>query len=64
MPEITHKDNRLNQPTFKCQKCNFQLNADLNASRVIELNYRDSKSYPSRLSVNEPIVATVCSLDS
>lgn len=61
---FTHKDNRLNQPTFKCQKCNFQLNADLNASRVIELNYRDSKSYPLRLSVNQPIVATVCSLDS
>jgi len=58
---FTHKDNRLNQPTFKCQKCNFQLNADLNASRVIELNYRDSKSYPKRLSVNEPIVTTVFS---
>lgn len=55
----TNKQNRLNQPTFKCQKCNIQLNADLNASRVIELNYRDSKSYPKRLSVNEPIVTTV-----
>lgn len=54
----TEKQNRLNQPTFKCQKCNFQLNADLNASRVIELNYRDSKRYPKRLSVNQPIVAT------
>lgn len=56
---FTHKDNRLNQPTFKCKKCNFQLNADLNAARTIELNYRDSKSYPFRLSVNEPIVTTV-----
>ncbi|MHA1868769.1 MAG: RNA-guided endonuclease InsQ/TnpB family protein [Candidatus Heimdallarchaeaceae archaeon] len=56
---FTHKDNRLNQPTFKCKKCNFQLNADLNASRVIELNYRDSKSYPKRLSVNQPIVSTL-----
>jgi len=55
----TEKQNRLNQPTFKCKKCNFQLNADLNASRVIELNYRDSKRYPKRLSVNQPIVAEV-----
>lgn len=55
----TEKQNRLNQPTFRCQKCNFQLNADLNASRVIELNYRDSKRYPKRLSVNQPIVAAL-----
>ena len=57
----TEKQNRLNQPTFRCQKCNFQLNADLNASRVIELNYRDSMRYPKRLSVNQPIVSTLSS---
>jgi IS605 OrfB family transposase len=56
----TEKQNRLSQPTFKCQKCGFSLNADLNASRVIELNYRDSKRYPKRLSVNQPIVSTIC----
>ena len=60
----TEKQNRLSQPIFKCQKCGFSLNADLNASRVIELNYRDSKRYPKRLSVNQPIVSTVSLLDT
>lgn len=42
---------------FKCTKCGFQLNADLNASRNIEENYRDAKGYPCGLSISKPIVS-------
>jgi IS605 OrfB family transposase len=52
------RKNRQYTSLFKCKKCNFTLNADLNASRNIELNYRDSKGYPEGLSVNQPIVST------
>jgi IS605 OrfB family transposase len=52
------RGNRQYQSGFKCKRCGFSLNADLNAARNIELNYRDAKGYPEGLSVNQPIVAT------
>jgi len=52
------RSNRKYQAVFKCVQCGFSLNADLNAARNIELNYRDAKSYPEGLSVNQPIVGT------
>lgn len=52
----TEKANRIKQSVFKCKKCGFQLNADLNAARNIESNYRDAKGYPCRAVVNQPIV--------
>ena len=52
------RGNRLYQSGFKCKQCGFSLSADLNASRNIELNYRDAKRYPEGLSVNQPIVGT------
>jgi len=53
-----HKErgNRTKQSIFKCKKCGFQLNADLNASRNIRQNYMDAKSHPCRAAVNQPIV--------
>lgn len=51
------RSNRKSQAVFKCVKCNFSLNADLNASRNIEANYRNAKGYPEVLSVNQHIVA-------
>ena len=50
------RSNRKSQAVFKCVQCDFSLNADLNAARNIELNYRDAKCYPEGLSVNKPIV--------
>ena len=50
------RGNRQYQSGFKCKQCGSSLNADLNASRNIELNYRDAKRYPEGLSVNQPIV--------
>ena len=52
------RSNRQYQSGFKCKHCGFSLNADLNAARNIELNYRDAKGYPEGLSVNQPIVGT------
>jgi IS605 OrfB family transposase len=52
----TSKSNREYQAIFKCTQCSFSLNADLNAARNIERNYRDAKGYPEGLSVNQPIV--------
>jgi putative transposase len=52
------RSNRKNQSQFKCSKCSYQLNADLNASFNIKQNYLDSKSYPSRAAVNQPYVAS------
>ena len=49
---------------FKCQKCGCSLNADLNAARNIELNYRDAKGYLCGLSVNQPIVSGRKDLDT
>lgn len=49
------KANR-NGSNFKCKKCSFELNADLNASRnIAELG----KAKFSRLPVNQPIVANL-----
>ena len=50
------RGNRKYQSVFKCKQCGFSLNADLNAARNIELNYRDAKGYPEGLSVNQPNV--------
>ena len=50
--------NRPSQAVFKCKKCGFTMNADLNASRNIRQNYLDGYMPPSRASVNKPIVAT------
>jgi putative transposase len=52
------RSNRQSQAVFKCKHCGFSLNADLNASRNIRQNHLDAISYPSRVPVNEPIVAT------
>jgi len=48
---------------FVCQKCGCSLNADLNAARNIELNYRDAKGYLCGLSINQSIVS-VSQLDT
>jgi IS605 OrfB family transposase len=48
------KGNRKSQCQFKCRKCGFQLNADLNASRNIVLKYLDASGYPSTANVNLP----------
>ena len=37
----THRSNRRSQSVFKCRKCGFELNADLNASRNIRWKYLD-----------------------
>ena len=52
------RSNRKNQSQFKCAKCSYQLNADLNASFNIRQNYLDSISYLSKAVVNQPIVAS------
>jgi len=49
-----HKGNRQNQSNFKCRKCGFQLNADLNASKNIVLKYLDATGYPDWATVNLP----------
>jgi IS605 OrfB family transposase len=48
------KNNRKCQSLFKCRKCEFQLNADLNGSRNIVLKYLDATGYPDRVNVNLP----------
>jgi len=53
--------NNRNGSTYKCKKCSFELNADLNASRnIAELG----KAFFGRLSVNQPIVASLTSATS
>jgi len=56
------RSNRKNQTQFKCTRCGYTLNADLNASINIRNNYLDSIRHPSRAPVNEPIVSdmTLC----
>jgi len=49
------RSNRQSQSVFKCKRCGFSLNADLNASRNIRQNYLDAICYPGRAPVNEPI---------
>lgn len=48
------KSNRKCQSLFKCKKCNFQVNADLNGSRNIVLKYLDATGYPDTVNVNLP----------
>lgn len=50
-----HKSNR-KSILFKCKKCNYSLNADLNASINISKNYADAKCYLQGLPINQPIV--------
>ena len=40
--------NRTCQSRFRCKKCGYQCNADLNASFNIVQNYQDAISYPDR----------------
>jgi IS605 OrfB family transposase len=47
--------NRSHQSLFKCKKCGYQLNADLNASFNILKNYLNATSYSDRADVNQPI---------
>lgn len=49
-----HKHNRKTQSQFKCKKCNFTLNADLNASKNIVIKYLDANSYPNWATINLP----------
>jgi IS605 OrfB family transposase len=53
------KGNRKSQSEFRCKKCGFRLNADLNAARNIRANHLVSgaTSAAGGLSVNQPIVA-------
>lgn len=56
------RSNRKSQSGFKCTKCGFRLNADLNAARNICLKHLDAKDwevpgrsgYPDRVGVNQP----------
>ena len=49
-----HKGNRQKQSKFKCRNCDFQLNADLNASKNIVLKYLDATRHPDWATVNLP----------
>lgn len=51
------KSNRPHQAVFKCKKCEYSVNADLNAAFNISKNYQDATCHPDRGSVNNPIVA-------
>jgi len=55
------RSNLKSQSGFRCSKCGFRLNADLNAARNIVLKYLDSKGFyktreSKRAEVNQPIV--------
>ena len=50
----THRYNRKCQSLFKCRKCGFQLNADLNASRNIIHKHLDATCYLNQANVNLP----------
>lgn len=54
-----HRSNRKSQSEFRCRKCNYQLNADLNGARNIAQKYLVSggKSAVDGQSVNLPIVS-------
>ena len=55
------RSNRRSQSEFSCRKCDFTLNADLNAGRNHKAKYlaRGAKSVSGGPSVNRPIVAGV-----
>jgi len=48
------KANRKQQSIFKCCKCGFSHNADLNAAKNICLKYLDATGYPNTADVNQP----------
>jgi len=52
------KNNRKSQSLFCCQRCNFTLNADLNASRNIKQNYLTTLgiSLSRQAAINQPNV--------
>jgi putative transposase len=55
------RSNRKSQSDFRCGKCGFRLNADLNAARNIVLKHLDSKAFyesreSDRAEVNQPNV--------
>ncbi|HEY3228485.1 MAG TPA: transposase [Roseiflexaceae bacterium] len=53
------RNNRRSQSVFKCRKCGFQLNADLNAARNIAAKYRAGGGMsPAGGLRNQPIVST------
>ena len=58
----TEKKNRKGS-NFKCCKCGFQLNADLNASRNILQNHLDAISIQIGAPVNNPIVSNQFNAD-
>ena len=51
---VVSADIYINQSKFKCRKCGFQLNADLNASKNIVLKYLDATGYLDWATVNLP----------
>ena len=55
----TARTNRRSQSMFKCRKCGFHLNADLNAARNIAAKYRaDGGRSPTGGLRNQPLVST------
>jgi putative transposase len=55
----TARTNRHSQSTFRCRKCGFHLNADLNAARNIAAKYRAGGGMsPAGGLCNQPIVST------
>ena len=55
----TARNNRRKQSVFKCRKCGFHLNADLNAARNIAAKYRaGGGTSPAGGLRNQPIVST------
>jgi IS605 OrfB family transposase len=56
----TARNNRRSQSVFRCRKCNFHLNADLNAARNIAAKYRAGRGISSAGGLcNQPIVSTI-----
>jgi len=60
----TSKKNRKNQSRFKCVSCDFQLNADLNASRNILNKFQNSIRYSERAAISQPIVSNHFDLET
>lgn len=54
-----HRSNRKSQSEFRCRKCNYQLNADLNGARNIAKKYlvNSGKSVVGGQHINLPIVS-------
>jgi putative transposase len=58
-----HRSNRRSQAEFRCRRCGYQLNADLNGARNIAQKYLagDGRPVASGLSVNQPRVSAAVS---